>query len=129
MSNSKPDRRDASSSHLPEKKPTDPTKVSPPKGFVHNIRNLMRPPAWVINNIRQRKSQKLLLRSCLASWAALVLLLSNKSLKTIGNLYVQANSFVVCDLLCDDRNNSSLVAFLGYLLLCLSLQDIRYKYT
>ena len=133
MSESKPDR-DASShpSSLspttPEKKPTDPTKVSPPKGFVHNIRNLMRPPAWVINNIRQRKSQKLLFRSCLASWAALVLLLSNKSLKTIGNLYVQANS-AVCDLPSAYRNNSSLVVILGYLLLCLSLQDIRYKYT
>ncbi len=131
MSESKPDR-DASSSHppslsptTPEKKPTDATKVSPPKA----IRDFMRPPPWVINNIRQRKSQKLLFRSCLASWAALILLLSNPSLKTIGNLYVQANSFIGCDLLCADMINSSLVVTLGYSLPCSSLQDIRYKST
>src|ERR1700677_1196604 len=98
MSESKPDR-DVPSSHpsslsTPEKKPTDATKVSPSKGFVHAIRDFMRIPPWVINNIRQRKSQKLLFRSCLASWAALILLLCNQSLKTIGNLYVQAISFV-----------------------------------
>ncbi|KAI0279079.1 hypothetical protein BGY98DRAFT_916273 [Russula aff. rugulosa BPL654] len=46
----------------------------------------MRPPPWVITNIHQRKSQKLLFRSCLASWATLILLLSDRSLKTIGNL-------------------------------------------
>ncbi|KAF8504549.1 hypothetical protein F5888DRAFT_759358 [Russula emetica] len=92
MSESKPDR-DASSSHppslsttKPEMKPTDATKVSPPRGFVHAIRGFMRPPPWVINNIHQRKSQKLLFRSCLASWATLILLLSNQSLKTIGTL-------------------------------------------
>ncbi|KAF8504548.1 hypothetical protein F5888DRAFT_760893 [Russula emetica] len=92
MSESKPDR-DASSSHppslsttKPEMKPTDATKVSPPRGFVHAIRGFMRPPPWVINNIHQRKSQKLLFRSCLASWATLILLLSNQSLRTIGNL-------------------------------------------
>src|SRR5882762_703978 len=104
MSESKSDR-DASSHSprtKPEAKPTDATKVSPPKGFVHAIRGFMRPPPWVINNIHQRKSQKLLFRSCLASWAALILLLSNASLRTIGNLYVQANSLVVCDILCAD---------------------------
>jgi hypothetical protein len=92
MSESKPDR-DAShpSSTTPEKKPTDATKVSHSKGFVHAIQEFMRLPPWVINNIRQKKSQKLLFRSCLASWAALILLLPNQSLQTIGNLYVQAN--------------------------------------
>jgi hypothetical protein len=107
MSESKPDR-DAPSSHpsslsstTPEKKPTDTTNVSPraSKGFVHAIRDFMRPPPWVINNIHQRKSQKLLFRSCLASWAALILLLSNQSLKTIGNLCVQVNS-VACVISC-----------------------------
>jgi hypothetical protein len=135
MSESKPDR-DAPSSHptsvstgTPEKKPTDATntKASPSKGFLHAIRDSI--PPWVITNIRQRKSQKLLFRSCLASWATLILLLCNPSLRTLGNLYVQANSLVVCDLLCVDRNNSSLVVILGYSLLCLSLQDIRYKST
>ena len=133
MSESKPDRDVSHPSSLsattPEKKPTDATKVSRPKGFVHAIRGFMRPPPWVINNIRQRKSQKLLFRSCLASWAALILLLSDQSLKTIGNLYVQANTFVVCDILRADENDSSLVGFLGYSLLCSSLQDIRYKST
>jgi hypothetical protein len=135
MSDSKPDR-DTPSSHpssrsttTPEKKPTDATKVSPPKGFVHAIRDFMRTPPWVINNIRQRKSQRLLFRSCLASWATLILLLCNKSLRTIGNLYVQTNSFAVCDLVCADRNNLSPVGFLGCSLLCSSLQDIRYKST
>ena len=134
MSESKPDR-DVSPSHpssasttTPEKKPTDATKVSPTEGFVHAIRGFMRPPPWVINNIRQRKSQKLPFRSCLASWVALILLLSNQSLKTIGNLYVQTNS-VVCDILCADRDNSSLVVILRYSLLCSYLQDIRYKST
>jgi hypothetical protein len=100
MSESKLDR-DSSSPHppslsttTPEKKPTDAanTKVSPSKDFVHAIRDFMRPPPWVINNIHKRKSQKLLFRSCLASWATLILLLCNPSLRTIGNLYVQANS-------------------------------------
>ena len=138
MSESKPDR-DVSTSHPSslsatapenrEKKPTDAAKVSPPKGFVHDIRDFIRLPPWVINNIRQRKSQKLLFRSCLASWAALILLLADKSLRTIGNLYVQDNSFVVYDLLCADGNNSYLVVILRYSFLCSSLQDTRYKST
>lgn len=99
MSESKPDPDALShppslSTPTPEKKPesTDATKVLPPKGFVHAIRDFV--PPWVINNICQRKSQKLLFRSCLASWATLLFLLPNQSLKTIGILYVQANSFV-----------------------------------
>ena len=96
MSESKLDRDASDPSSLsasttpPEKKPTDhqshATKISPSKGFVHVIRDFTHLPPWVINNIRQRKSQKLLFRSCLASWAALILLLPKQSLKTIGNL-------------------------------------------
>jgi len=133
MSESKPDDG-SSSSHPPslstaEKKPTDPTKVTPPKGLVHAVRDFMRLPPWVINNIRQRKSQKLLFRSCFASWAALILMLPNESLRTIGSLYVQANSFVVVLPVRADRNDPSLVVISGYCFPCSSLQDIRYKFT
>ena len=137
MSESKPDR-DAPSSHpsslsstTSEKKPTDTTNAFPgaSKGFVHAIRDFMRPPPWVINNIRQRKSQKLLFRSCLASWAALILLLSNQSLKTIGNLCVHVNS-IACVIPCAlIGTNSSPVVILVYLPLCSSLQDIQYRST
>jgi hypothetical protein len=70
----------------PEKhpKPVEP-KVSHPKGFANAIWDFMHAP-WVITNIRKRRSQQLLFRSCLASWAALLLLLPTKSLQTYGNL-------------------------------------------
>ncbi len=111
-------------------KPTDATRASPspPKGFVHVVLDFIHLPPWVINNIRQRKSQHLLFRSCLASWLALILLLANPSLRTIGNLYVQANA-IVCDLLYADRNDSLAVVISGYSFPCSSLQDIRYKFT
>ena len=94
MSESKPDR-DAfpsrpTSPTTPEKKPgptvATHTYVPPSKGFVQAIRDFIRPPSWVISNIHQKKSQKLLFRSCLASWATLILMLTNPSLKTLGNL-------------------------------------------
>lgn len=75
---------------------TDPKASHRNKGFVHAVRDSI--PPWVTNNIRQRRSQQTLFRSWLASWGALILLLPNQSLKTIGNLCVQANS--IASLLC-----------------------------
>jgi hypothetical protein len=113
----------------PEKhpKPVEP-KVSHPKGFANAIWDFMHAP-WVITNIRKRRSQQLLFRSCLASWAALLLLLPTKSLQTYGNLYVHANSLITCALLCANRNDTSLVLISRCSCLCSSPQDIRYKYT
>ncbi|KAI0291950.1 hypothetical protein BC826DRAFT_1020543 [Russula brevipes] len=86
-----------SSSSRPSKSPTGTTDEKPqtqpeaPKAsripsFVHAVCNFIRPQPWVINNIRQRKSQKILFRSWLASVAAFILLLPHSSLRTIGNL-------------------------------------------
>ncbi|KAI0266396.1 hypothetical protein BC834DRAFT_969435 [Gloeopeniophorella convolvens] len=55
-------------------------------GIVFALWEFFRPQPWVINNIKLRKSQKLLFRSWLASWGALIMMLPNNSLKTIGNL-------------------------------------------
>jgi hypothetical protein len=56
--------------------------------LAHAVWDFIRPQPWVINNIRQRKSQKILFRSWLAGWASLILMLPNQSLQTIGNLFV-----------------------------------------
>ncbi|KAH9067948.1 hypothetical protein EDB87DRAFT_1700654 [Lactarius vividus] len=54
--------------------------------LVHAIWDFIRPQPWVINNIRQRRSQKLLFRSWLPGWAALIMMLPMTSLRVIGNL-------------------------------------------
>ena len=117
----------------PEKhsKPAEPKvepKVSRPKSLVHAIWDFMHAP-WVITNIRKRRSQQLLFRSCLASWAALILILPTKSLQTYGNLCVQANSLITCALLCANRYDTSLVLISRCSCLYSSPQGIRYKYT
>ncbi|TFK50476.1 hypothetical protein OE88DRAFT_1736022 [Heliocybe sulcata] len=42
-------------------------------------------PGWITQNVRSKRSLKLLFRCWLASWLAFVLLLPNKSLQTLGN--------------------------------------------
>ncbi|KAI0055431.1 hypothetical protein BV25DRAFT_1833168 [Artomyces pyxidatus] len=42
-------------------------------------------PSWIADNIRSPKSRRMLFRSWLASWAAFVLILPQKSLNTMGN--------------------------------------------
>jgi hypothetical protein len=125
----------ASISATEEKKPSTDSKDSKvsesrPKGFVHAVWDSLRsPPPWVTNNIRQRRSQQLLFRSCLASWATLILMLCNRSLQTLGNLCVQSNPFIMCAPLYADRNDTSLVVISGFSFLCSFLQGIRYKST
>ncbi|KAI0300498.1 hypothetical protein B0F90DRAFT_1629671 [Multifurca ochricompacta] len=60
--------------------------VSRASNLVHNVWDFIRPQPWVINNIRQKKSQKLLFRSWLPGWGALILMLPGNSLRTIGTL-------------------------------------------
>lgn len=85
---------------------TNPTGLKPPNSDVSRMSSLartvwdfIRPQPWVINNIRQRKSQKILFRSWLAGWAALIIMLPTRSLQTFGNLYVEL-AFLVCGSLC-----------------------------
>jgi hypothetical protein len=68
---------------------TTPSNVSLASSLVHTVWDFIRPQPWVINNIRQRKSQKILFRSWLAGWAALIFMLPTQSLQTIGNLCVE----------------------------------------
>jgi hypothetical protein len=65
------------------------SNVSRTSTFVQTVWDFIRPQPWVINNIRQRKSQKILFRSWLAGWAALIFMLPTRSLRTIGNLCVE----------------------------------------
>ena len=53
-------------------------------------------PPWVATNIRSTESRKMLLRCWLGSWAALVLMLPDKSLKTMGNSCVSCLLCVDC---------------------------------
>ncbi|KAI0254490.1 hypothetical protein BJV78DRAFT_1338541 [Lactifluus subvellereus] len=54
--------------------------------LARTVWDFIRPQPWVINNIRQRKSQQILFRSWLAGWAALIFMLPTHSLQRIGNL-------------------------------------------
>jgi hypothetical protein len=87
--------RPSTSATTPGEKPPDPRVSRTPKS-VRAVWEFIRPQPWVIDNIRQRKSQIILFRSCLASWAALVLMLPHQSLTTIGNLCVQSTIRRVC---------------------------------
>ncbi|KAI0002456.1 hypothetical protein BJV74DRAFT_815934 [Russula compacta] len=51
----------------------------PKKGFLDHL------PPWVTTNIRSKQSRRLLLRCWLASWAAFILMLPDKTLNTMGN--------------------------------------------
>ena len=68
----------------------DAGRASPASSLVHTVWDFIRPQPWVINNLRQRKSQKLLFRSWLPAWGALLIILPNPWLRTIGNLYVES---------------------------------------
>jgi len=48
-------------------------------------------PPWVATNIRSKQSLRMLFRCWLASWAAFVLILPEKTLKTMGNAYVSCS--------------------------------------
>jgi hypothetical protein len=48
-------------------------------------------PPWVATNIRSKQSLRMLFRCWLASWAAFILLLPEKTLKTMGNAYVSCS--------------------------------------
>jgi len=110
----KPLHPEVSPSHIPES--------------VRAVWDFIRPQPWVTNNIRKRKSQIILFRCWLAAWAVLILLLSNKSLRTIGNLCVQSTFFVGA-LLCAYRINTSAVLISGCSSLCSYLLVIRCKFT
>jgi hypothetical protein len=87
--------RPSTSATTPNEKPPD-SRVSRTPKSVRAVWEFIRPQPWVINNLRQRKSQINLFRSCLASWAALVLMLPHHSLATIGNLCVQSTFRPLC---------------------------------
>lgn len=107
-------------------KPPNP-KVSRTPESVRAVWDFIRPQPWVINNIRQRKSQMLLFRSWLAACAVLILLLGTHSLTTIGNLCVRHTFSVRAH--CADAVNTSVVLISGCFSLCLSLLVIRFKCT
>lgn len=74
------------SSDLPSKEglPRHDTKsgARPPPP---NISVWDRLPLWMANNLRSKKSWKVLLRCWVASWACFVIMLPIKSLKVLGN--------------------------------------------
>jgi len=107
-------------------KPPNP-KVSRTPESVRAVWDFIRPQPWVINNIRQRKSQMLLFRSWLAACAILILLLGTHSLKTIGNLCVRYTFSVRAH--CADGVNTSVVLISGCFSPSSSLLVIRCKCT
>ncbi|KAN0131986.1 Protein of unknown function (DUF2422) domain containing protein [Lactarius tabidus] len=73
----------------------DPGRASRASSLMHTVWDFIRPQPWVINNLRQRKSQQLLFRSWLPACGAIILILPNTSLRTIGNLAYFALLFSV----------------------------------
>jgi len=63
--------------------PTAPPQ--PEKRFLDHF------PSWIATNIRSTQSRKVLLRCWLACWVAFILILPNKTLKTMGNACVSCS--------------------------------------
>lgn len=61
-------------------------------------------PPWMGNALRSKRQWKILVRCWVASWAAYILLMPDKSLRTLGNAYVlfcfshvtDSNAFTHC---------------------------------
>ncbi|KZT02812.1 uncharacterized protein LAESUDRAFT_729774 [Laetiporus sulphureus 93-53] len=56
---------------------------SDPRANKRNVWDQM--PTWVSSNLRSRKSWKMLVRCCVASWVSFIILLPSKSLQAMGN--------------------------------------------
>jgi len=88
MSSSKP----ISPSSEEQRSPNTPQLASlpaappqPEKRFLDHF------PSWVATNIRSTQSLKVLFRCWLACWVAFILILPNKTLKTMGNACVSCS--------------------------------------
>lgn len=68
----------------------DTGRASRAPSLMHTVWDFIRPQPWVINNLRQRKSQQLLFRSWLPACGVIIMILPNASLRTIGNLCVES---------------------------------------
>lgn len=84
--------RRMSKPELPSTRPPEShdtgARASRASSLMHAVWDFIRPQPWVIKNLRERKSQKLLFRSWLPAWGALLIILPNPWLRTIGNLCV-----------------------------------------
>jgi hypothetical protein len=80
------------SSTSPSKPPESqdsPQVASLPAGPSQSKKSFLdRLPPWVATNIRSKQSRKMLFRCWLGSWAAFVIILPDKTLRTMGNACV-----------------------------------------
>ncbi|KAK0199602.1 hypothetical protein DFS33DRAFT_1267811 [Desarmillaria ectypa] len=60
--------------------PAPPLKARPPPSLWSYL------PTWVSKNLRSKRSWKIMFRSCVACWAAYLIILPNASLRTLGTV-------------------------------------------